>query len=334
MLRFNHYPIAVLCLVTICLTARTRADEQAGAKPPAVPPLIVGAAPPAPQSFVATGFVRYSAEKGLGFHVATDGKRERCVLYDAADGTPLFISDGRQTLIYDLAENRILRVPTCRGNVRVDWDPKAPKPLSFNFKFDFKTDPKKLEESNAWIRLDRFVEASAAELKRVETPAGAGVWAAERRGGAIESVQADPADPSWFSFRSLANGKDFYALEVHATGIGRPTAAESVAFPDVEKFGRDVPVEPFDLKAKPALFDTFTSGRCFTPKLALAGEDPATAIKRIFPKVDVDALREQDARFSAHYRAALAAQGVTFPTLKSANATTRPAPNATTQTAR
>jgi hypothetical protein len=322
MFQSNPRAIAVTCLViTIALSALARTDGPE-AKPPAVPALIVGAAPPAPQSFVVTGFVRYSKEKGLGFHVASDGKRERCVLYDASDGTPMFISNGHETLLYDLAENRILQVPTCRGNMRVDWDAKAAKPLSFNFNFDFKSDPKKLEASKAWFRIDRFIESPIGELKRVDAPAGTVIWAAERKG--IESVQVDPADPSWFSFRSLTEGKDFYGLELHATGIGRPAPEAALAFPDVEKFGRDVPVEPFDLKAKPALIDTFMSGRCFTPKLALASEKPDTTIKKIFPKIDIDALREQDARFSARYRAALTAQGMTFPTLKSAEATTRP----------
>jgi hypothetical protein len=322
-------------LVAACACGLAAATAQAGqGDRPAIPPLIIGAAPPAPQSFVVTGFVRSSADKGVGFHVATDGKRERCVLYDAADGTPMFVSDGQQTLIYDLAENRILRVPVCRGNVRIEWDANAAKPLSFNFNFEFKTDPKKLADANAWFRIDRFVEASAADLKRVESPAGSQIWAAERKGGAIESVQADPDDPTWFRFRSLANGKDFYALELHATAIGRPTPKESLTFPDSEKLAREVPLEEFDLKAKPALIDAFASGRTFTPKLALASEDPAATLKKILPKVDVNALREQDARFSARYRAALAAQRVKFPTLKSEKATTRPEPDSTTQGAR
>ena len=119
MLRFTQ--LAVLCLATFAPFTPAYAADGKDAKPPAIPPLVVGAPPPAPQSFVVSGFVRYSAEKGLGFQIGVDGKRERCVLYDASDGTPLFISDGHETLIYDLAENRILRVPTCRGNVRVDW---------------------------------------------------------------------------------------------------------------------------------------------------------------------------------------------------------------------
>jgi hypothetical protein len=310
---------------------------EADAKPPAVPPLVVGAPPPGPQAFVVTGVVRSSAQKGVGFHVATDGKRELCVLYDAADGTPMFVSDGQQTLVYDLAENRILRVPVCRGNVRIDWDAKAAKPLSFNFNFEYKSDPKKLAEANAWFRIDRFVEASAAELKQVEARAGSVTWAAERKSGGIESLQVDPADPTWFSFRSLVNGKNFYALEVRATGIGRATPAASLVFPDVTKLAREVPVEQFDLKAKPALIEAFASGRCFTPKLALAGDDPSATLQKVLPKVDVDALRQQDARFSARYRAALAAQGVTFPALKTGKTTTPPVSSAAataTQTAR
>src|SRR3954452_4816610 len=115
--------LAIFALILSPARANDAAPAAADAKPPEVPALIVGAKPPMPQSFVVEGFSRSGADRGLGFRVATDAKRQICVLYDAADGTPLFLSDGEQTLIYDLVENRILQIPICRGNVRVDWSP-------------------------------------------------------------------------------------------------------------------------------------------------------------------------------------------------------------------
>jgi hypothetical protein len=322
-LNYRRIPVLQIVLATVCLGAPVRADEPA-AKPPSVPPLIVGAEPPAPQSFVADGVVRSSAEKGLGFHVASQPNREVCALYDATDGTPMLFSDGHQTLIYDLAENRILRVPTCRGSVRVDWDANSAKPMNFSFNFELKSDPKKLADANAWFRIDRFIEASADRLKRVDAPAGGGeIWAAERHEGTIDSVQLDPADPTWFNFRSLLKATEYYSLELHATHIGRPLPAAALAFPDLTKLAKEIHVENFNLKVKPALIDAFASGRCFAPKLALAGENDRAALKKVLPNVDIDLLRAADLRFSARYRAALAKQEINFPTLKSAGASTQ-----------
>ena len=86
----------------------------APATQPAVPPLVVGSPPPA--SFVVEGCQRFSKDAGLGFRVAADGETQFCAVYDAADGTPLFLSDGTQTLVYDLGNDRVVRVSSSRGS--------------------------------------------------------------------------------------------------------------------------------------------------------------------------------------------------------------------------
>jgi hypothetical protein len=219
--------------------------------------------------------------------------------------------------------------------VRIDWTPAARKPLNFNFNFEYKTDPAKLGEANGWVRIDRFVEASAGMLKRIEGPPGqAPVYALERPGGGIESVQVDPADLSWFRFQSLIEGRDFYAMDLHATSIGRPPPASALAFPDLKKLARAVRVESFDLKSKPALANAIGSGRAYAPKLALAGTaDLDATLKKVLPGVNVNALRAADAVFGARYRAALAEQGITFPTLKPATTQPTTTQPATTQRA-
>src|SRR5215510_5107699 len=94
-------------VITLLMAAVSFAAEPT--TKPDLPPLIVGASPR--KSFVVDGVLRFSATTGLAFHVATDGTREMTALYDAIDGTPLFISDGHRSLIYDLAEERLLFAP-------------------------------------------------------------------------------------------------------------------------------------------------------------------------------------------------------------------------------
>ena len=69
-LRLRAAAAIVIC-AGIGLFCTSVALAEADGKPPAVPPLVVGAPPPGPQAFVVTGVVRSSAQKGVGFHVAT-----------------------------------------------------------------------------------------------------------------------------------------------------------------------------------------------------------------------------------------------------------------------
>src|SRR5438477_5855687 len=55
---------------------------------PTIPALTAGAAEP--KSFVVDGRFRLSPEGGVAFRFASDEKRQLCVLFDPADGTPIF----------------------------------------------------------------------------------------------------------------------------------------------------------------------------------------------------------------------------------------------------
>jgi hypothetical protein len=105
--------IGLVLAAALCLPATTWA--AAGAQPVA-PALVARSSPP----FAVTGLVRFTHSAGVAFRVATDGKRQLCTLYDPSDGTALFLSDGQQTLVYDLPCSRTVRVPNSRGYVRLD----------------------------------------------------------------------------------------------------------------------------------------------------------------------------------------------------------------------
>lgn len=107
----------VLLGAALIATGAARADAR---RPqPKVPARVVGKPPP--RSFIVQGVMRTSSAGGLAFRVAAEGERQFCAVYDPAEGTPIFLSDGWQTLVYDLANSRVVRVPISRGFVRIEW---------------------------------------------------------------------------------------------------------------------------------------------------------------------------------------------------------------------
>lgn len=314
--------IFFVVVVALVVTAATRVAAAPPTRPVSLPALIVGSLPP--QSFVVAGIVRLSKSASLAFRVATDGRRQLCVLYDPADGTPLFLSDGGQTLVYDLANARVVRLPNSRANVRVDWDATEQLPLRFSFGVAYPTNPEKLSEDNAWFRIDRFVDASGAALKRLAAPKNTELFAAERQNGSIESLQRNPRDASWFRFTSLDKDQDFYRLELEATSIGQRPPESALAFPDVNRLAQDVAVTDLDQQVLPAFLVFLREGRVWMAKLALSAWPEMRELgEKAMPGANWDELRRRDAEFGEQYRAALARQGIRFPLYK-ANAVTRP----------
>lgn len=320
--------IASLLLPAGCARAQPEPAAAAAAEAkPKVPALVVGTAPPA--SFVVEGVMRPAATVGMGFRVAADGGRQVCALYDPIDGTPLFLSDGQQTLVYDLVNTRIVRLPISRGNVRIDWHAGKDKPLSFSFGVDCKTAPEKLAESNAWFRIDRFVDDAA--LKPVENKGTSQSFTAERAGGNVEWLQVEPGDPTWFRFRSSNDDEDFDRLQLHATHIGQKLPEAALAFPDPRRLPAELHLADLDQQSLPTFLVLLRDGRAWMAKLALsAGPDMRRDAERLLPDADWDELRARDATFGAAYRKALAEQGVRLPAHPKADAPAAPAPTPAT----
>ena len=308
--------ISLLVIAPICLAAKPPATQ------PTIVPLVVGSVPP--QSFIVDGIVRTSADGGIAFHVATDGERQLCALFDPNDGTPIFISDGRQSLVYDLANSRIVLVPSSRAYVEVDWNATAEKPLSFGFGVNVKSDPKLVETlKSSSFRIDRFVDPLANAPWQLGRSDRGRSFTASRTNGGVEAVEQMPGDSSWFRFTSGKVDREFQSVELEAKHIARPIPDALIAFPDLASLRRDVDIDELSDQKLRAFLAILKDGRAWMVKLALAFGDRENA-KRLMPHTDWEELRRRDAELGARYRAALDRQGIRLSAIQRSS-TSRPA---------
>ena len=277
---------------------------------PAIPALSSDADSARP--FVVNGVCRLTPDGGLGFHFATDGTRQLCAIFDSHDGTPLYLSDGQQTLLYDLSGNQIVRVPASRAYVGVNWNSKADRPLEFQAGVALKSNPKKLAEAVSSFRIDRFVSASSASLRQVDGPDGTSFFAAERAGGSIEAVQVPRGALEWFDFTSSKPGDGYYRLQLRADLRSDPPPA-LLKLPDLAALRPEIEVVDLDEKLMPNLVLFLKNGYGSLAKLALAGGPEAQEdANKILLSPDWDELRERDRKLGGAYRAALAKHGLKF----------------------
>lgn len=224
---------------------------------PSIPALVVGGG--SPESFLVTGIVRFSSTGGMGFYVAADENRQFCALYDAVDKTPVFLSDGRQTLVYDFRNRRIVRVPASRGSVSIDWKAQDDHPLKYHTGISYDPDPKKLITANPEFRIDRFVETSPS-LTLLETDGHVQRFEARRKGGSVESVEYDQTDPTWFRFTSKSDEDSFLRIELHATAIHEKLPEIAFAFPDIEGLSQQIMLTDLDRQRLPKVLTFIKDG--------------------------------------------------------------------------
>ena len=266
-------------IVGIFLAIPSEAADPA--TPPSIPSLIFPTEQAHP--FVVDGLCRASADHGFGFHLATDGTRQLCVLFDLQDGTPIYLSDGQQTLVYDLANSRVVRVPNSRLSVSVDWNQENPKPLKFNFDFEFTEDSKKLAGQKSFFRIDRFVRAYGAALQPIASDNDTESFAFQRATGTAEVVQVPRGELNWFRFTSCRAGDNYYGMLVEAR-LGTPPPA-TLLFPELTALGREIKVIDLDKfrsrhqewagvdgKSGPRRWRTDTEGDRQTPLVSRLGK--------------------------------------------------------------
>jgi hypothetical protein len=312
----------LLTILTFLLALAAQVNAGAPATAPSIPPLVVGQA--APKSFVVHGAIRLARSAALGFHVATDGTKQRCAVFDS-DGTPLFLSDGQQTLVYDLANARIVRVPISRGIVFLNYDAAKEKPMNVGFAVGVKSSADKLEEEKSEFRVDRVIEAAAGRLQRIAGEGRSVIYKSQRPNGAVDTVQMTKGDATAFDFTATKAADDFFAVELQAHRIGQAVPVAELAFPDFARMPAEAHVENLDERSLAKFIVLLRDGRTFMSKIALCtGVQDRAALKKEMPNVNWDELEARDKTFGATYRAALAAQGIRFH-LSATTAPSRPA---------
>jgi hypothetical protein len=313
-MRFLPHVIVLVVATSLPVAARASSDEPAN--PPTIPALSSDAAKP----FVIDGVCRLTAADGFGFHVASDGKNQLCAVFDPHDGTPLYLSDGKQTLLYDLSGNRVVRVPTSRAYVIIGWDPKKPLPLGFDVGVDFNQNPKGLAKTTSSFRIDHFVAAAGESLKRLDGGTNTLLFAAQRPDGNVEAIQVPRGSLDWFRFTSCEQGKDFYDLELEAR-LPRSVPPEALHFPDLAALRRDIDIVDLDEQLMPNLVLFIKSGIAAAAKMGLAGGDEVRKeVNKVVLSPNWAELRERDRKLGSAYRAALAKQAVQYRAMKNAPA--------------
>lgn len=288
---------------------------------PVIPALIVGA--DAPRSFIVRGIIRGGQDGGgVAFYVAVDGEREVCAVYDPADGTPILLSDGRQTLIYDLENAQLLRVQNFRSYFRIDFEPDARKPLMFRFGAEIRTAPEHDAKSASYFRLDRFA-ASRETFAIHHDDDGKLVFSNASADGGTQTIRVRPDDLTTFTFASVPPNAALPNIEVHATHIGVPLPPEALTFPDPHRFPKETGITQIDEVKLRTLLPLIRSGKSMLAKIAIADPSFRKMAHGTMPHANWTELRERDARFGAIYRQALADQGLILPTLP--HPTTQPA---------
>jgi hypothetical protein len=312
----------------ICCAALLLAALRVHAAPPAtapvVPALITDSS--GSPSFIADGILRFSGSGALAFHIASDGKRQLCAVFDPADGTPVFLSDGDQVLVYDLGNSRIVRVPQARAYVFVDWEGGKRKPMAFSFGAQHGT-ANELKKLNSYIRIDRFVSDSAKNLRQLDSPPGTVLFAAERADGKdenVEAIQQPATGADSFRFTSMRKGEDHYMLEMQVSDIGSPLPPQAFAYPNLAALRRNIAVADLDDQLLPVYAIMLRDGRAWMAKVGLsAGSDLQKQGDLMLDNPDWNELRHRDKDLGSKYRAALARQGIVLRPLD-APASTQP----------
>ena len=315
------FALFIFAVVPLLSTAAARGDAGKSPRPTVV---ALTAPPEGRTSFRVAGAFRESAASGVGFRVAFDGKKEVCCVFDAADGTPLYLSDGRQALVYDLLNFRVVRAESSFAYVKVDWEAGHERPLVFGVGAALVIDATHRSRVGPTFRLDRIVTASGEALKVVERNGDVIVFAAERPKVAVEAIQQSATDPTWFRFFSALHDQAFYRLDLTAQHIGQPVpAGEMRGFPDLAKLRQEMNLIELDAQQVAEFIAGEKKGPAWAVKLALAaGGSMREAAEKAVPGLDWGQMRRRDEVLGKMYRDALAKQGISFSVAKGDAATT------------
>ena len=296
-----------IVLITILLSSFVHAADAPTTRP-TVPALLTNK--DGTVNFVIDGVIRMAANAGWAFHVARDGERQVCAIVDVNDGTPIYLSDGSQTLIYDIVKERVVLLPHSRAYIDVLWKATDPRPLTVSVGVMIKSNPTELAKVGSTVHVDEFL--AAADLR--ETPGGgkSKLLIAKRGEDKYEGAELSPAGENWFRFSS-AKSTEKYQFAAMLAKYDQPIAEEAMRFPDLAKLREDVAIGDIDANGLKVFLSAVKSGQSLAAKIALgADDDTRKNVGTMLPPSDWARMAEADRKLGAAYRAALAKQGIVF----------------------
>jgi len=291
---------AILVLIALLITS-VRAEEPRAS----VPILKVG--DPAQTSFLVEGFIANDEKRGFAFRIATDGKQHLFTLADAADGVPFFISNGDESLIYDLAQEQILFVPeSCFGfHLRFDRTEET-----FAFKLTAVTDKAEDKRRECLPKIDfQHLPEIATERDKSVSKTGMITYEIKQASKKRDRLVLHPEQRDWFCYSDYNPDSEEPVVLVKATCINQKIPGALLRFPDSQKFSEKISWNE-DLVTKNANLNEFLKKQRFwmTKMMVAMGAEDNENWKILLPNISSDELLERDKKLGAIYLQELKAQ--------------------------
>lgn len=264
-----------------------------------VPALNVGDA--AKTSFVVEGFLLDKNKRGVALRVATDGQQHLFCLADATDNVPIFISDGVEGLLYDLAQEQILRVPNSCFGFQLSFDPEEP---SFRFRLSCLVSKDEAKRRKCLPNIDfaRFQETKQ-NFERSVSETGEITFTVKRANQKIDRLDYDPKQPSCFRYTMFEPGQDRPGILIRASHLGEKIPPELLLMPDPRNFGKKLPWHQEEFtETEDAQAFFHNKYRYWLTKftIAMTAEDDET-LNGLIPNLSRDELRQRDKQLGESY---------------------------------
>jgi hypothetical protein len=221
----------LLVTFTILAWAATAPAEE---QPAGIPALRVAEGK---TSFVVESYMVDAQQRGLAMRVATDGQKHLFSIFDAADNVPIFISNGDESLIYDLAQDQITFLPKSCFGFHLSYLPEE-KSFSFQLSCQATKNAEKRQACLPKIEFQKFEESpdavrDAPNKDRVKLTI-------KRDNKKLDFLEFHRHERDWFCYTGYEPDDATPQLVVRASLIGKKIPPELLQFPDPQKFSDQV----------------------------------------------------------------------------------------------
>ena len=293
----------ILALATVL-----RAEEQ----PADIPALRVAEGK---TSFVVESFMIGANKRGIAMRVATDGKKHLFTIFDAVDNVPIFISNGNETLIYDLAQDQVTLLPKSCFGFNLSYMPEE-KAFSFQLACKAAKDADKRLECLPKIEFQKFEVAK--DLIRSETKQDHVKLTIKRENKKLDVLEFHPQQRNWFRYTAFEPDDEEPQLVVRATHIGENIPPELLQFPDTRKFSDKLRWNEDRLTETEGVGEfagkmVFKYRLWFTKVIVAMGGEKEQDLRLVLPNMTSEELLERDKKLGAVYLREL--EALKFPKL-------------------